>query len=437
MLKILIDSAMPYWEELFLSIAHVVTFDAGDLNVTEHTIQNSSLGSVLRETEYLLVRSTTKVNSKLLDLMPNLKFVGTATAGFDHLDIDALDDRNIKWFAAAGCNAQAVCQYMVSTILHLASVDRFNIADKTVTIVGYGQVGSRVANAMSALGASVQIYDPPLERTYIHSQANDLVSEFWQHHPLGRTAKEVLKNGNGFVDFKTALRADIICIHSPLNKFEEFYNYHLFDASVLAQLTPKQYLINAGRGEIIDNDALLQLFKMSNSNNVNVVLDVWENEPYVLNTLTPFLRIATPHIAGHSLEGKAKGTYMLYQQLCQLEKIEIKTKFDDLIPKLNTTIPEDLLARFHQSTSNVNREGTQKLQNDLLSLCNLTYFVENDDRVFRQHMAQSDSIAKLRQQYPIRREFSAIQIEALDNKTNELLRKIGFIISNDSRSSHI
>ncbi len=436
-MKLLIDNAMPYWQQLFLPIAEVVKFEAGDLNLSNNQIQNASLSQALLETEYLFVRSTTKVTDQLLSLMPKLKFVGTATAGFDHLDIEALQRKNVKWFAAAGCNAQAVCQYMLSTVLSLACSDKFNIADKTVAIFGYGQVGSRVAYALNALGANIQIYDPPLEKQHRTDKKDSLNEDAWQAHPLGTMAKKVVEDGDGFVNFETAIHADLICIHSPLNKSKEFDNYHLFDEAVLQQLSANQYLINAGRGEIIDNQALLKVFNSRNSNIPQVVLDVWENEPHILNDLTPFLRIATPHIAGHSLEGKAKGTFMLYQQMCALENIDVRIIFDDLIPKLNVDIPDKLLTSLQQSKLYPGPECDEVFQSDLLSLCNLTYFVENDDRVFRQHMAQSHSIAKLRQQYPIRREFSAIQLKALHNNINELLQKIGFIISNDSRSSHI
>ncbi len=426
---------MPYWQDLIQPLGDVTLFNAGELDL-KNIQGNLQKYRFLHDIEILLIRSTTKVCSSLLDYMPNLKFVGTATAGFDHLDKEALHKRGIYWTNAAGCNAQAVCQYITSTVLALSIEDNFQINQKSIAVVGFGQVGSRVSSAMAALGARIKIYDPPLAEQHEQSVIELCDSQFWQTQALGMHAKTLLESNGGFASFNDVLQADIICIHAPLNLSSKFNNKHLFNEKILFELSSEQYLINAGRGELIDNKALLNMFNSKSSDcTPHVVLDVWENEPEILRALIPYLRIATPHIAGHSLEGKAKGTYILYQAICQFLNLPETKTLSPLLPEFDVNIPAELMDQLSVSMG-LNDAFSFGLQKNIKNLCNLAYVVQNDDRVFRLHMAQSTSIAELRQKYPIRREFSALPLYSLNNNINELLRKLGFIISNDSRPSH-
>jgi erythronate-4-phosphate dehydrogenase len=160
---------------------------------------------------------------------------------------------------------------------------------------------------------------------------------------------------------------------------------------------------------------------------VNVVLDVWENEPNVMTSLIPFLRLVSAHIAGHSLEGKANGTAMLYTELCRVFEIEGNVALDKLLPDYDALVPV-VIAEALQQISYTDEYETQNL---IKKLCHFVYDIRNDDRVFRHHMSQFKSFAKLRQEYPIRREFSALDMAVLQTKTSKLLQGIGFIISND------
>lgn len=407
-MNILADKAMPYWEECFRPLGRVETFSAGALNEKDRSTElDPQLAAYLPEVDCLLVRSTTKVDDALLAKMPNVRFIATATAGVDHFDIQALEARNISWYAAGGCNAQAVAQYVVCALLHLAQQDKFLIVNKSVGIVGHGNVGSRVAKVLRALGADVLIYDPPQQRAL---QAKSTIS---------------------YAEFSDILQADIICVHAPLNSHKDFPSYHLFDEQVLAGLNSEQYIINAGRGEVIDNLALLAQFqadKKHNRNSVNVVLDVWENEPHINTALIPNLRLASAHIAGHTLDGKARGTVMLYEQLCQRAGLAQSLNLKALLP-----VPDiQLTAEIDEAIASLDPNNPQDVQALCRKLCHLVYDIQNDDRVFRRHMAQFTSFAKLRQEYPIRREFSALTLNATHTKINELLHGIGFIISNDS-----
>ena len=418
-MNILVDSAMPYWDELFSSLGHVETFNAGQLAFKENDIAMCSmLKAYLPRVECLLVRSTTQVNQTLLDNMPNLRVVATATAGYDHFDTDALSAANIDYYVAGGCNAQAVAQYAVCAILQLAENDRFLISQKVVGIVGNGNVGSRVAASMRALGAKVIVYDPP-QQAALHIKHNEQGKQ--------KNISEVAD----YVSFLDILRADIICIHAPLNSHKEHPSKHLFNENTLSRLNASQYLLNAGRGEIIDNQALYEHFEMLRQKNVpacNVVLDVWENEPAVMKALIPYLRIASAHIAGHTLEGKARGTFMLYEYLCKRINRAQKNTFSTLLPRsdlqLNTAIKDTLHA-----TSSLDAVSVQTL---VKKISQLVYDIQNEDRVFRLHMAQSATFTQLRQEYPIRREFSALSLNTSCACLRELLEGIGFTINRES-----
>jgi erythronate-4-phosphate dehydrogenase len=412
-MKILVDSAMPYWENFFCRFGEVRTFRAGELAEQALSLsKNTSLNDYLLELDCLLVRSTTKVDEALLSKMPKLKFVGTATAGYDHFNIAALNARNITWYVAGGCNAQAVSQYAVCALLNVASKDDFLIKNKVFGIVGYGNVGNRVATALSAFGAKVIVYDPP------KALLND--------------DNENIANQPEFVCFSEILKADIISIHAPLNTHSDYPSYHLFDEKALAQLTSKQYLLNAGRGELIDNHALLARFKediKASRASLNVILDVWEDEPNINTSLIPYLRVASAHIAGHTLEGKANGTFMLYQQLCALFEHPQTLQLAHILPPDTTKLPNDILNALAQEQFISDGE----LQRLVKKVCDLVYDIVNDDSVFRLHMAQFTSFVKIRQEYPIRREFSALRlIKVTNTQINELLQGIGFIISNNS-----
>ncbi|HEY7773063.1 MAG TPA: 4-phosphoerythronate dehydrogenase [Marinagarivorans sp.] len=270
-LRIVADENIPALDALFGDLGEIVKLPGRDMSADD-----------LVGADILLVRSVTKVNRALL-AKSQVKFVGTCTIGTDHLDKPYLDETGIAWSAAPGCNAGGVVQYALAAMATYSP----DWADKTVGIVGCGNVGGRLYRTLKALGVSLQVSDPFKSPTEVPDLA---------------TLDEVLA-------------CDIICVHTPLTLGGEHPTEYLINASNLPKINPDALLISAGRGEVIDNAALLEHLKAVPT--LNVVLDVWEGEPNIHTSLLPFVRCGTPHIAGYSFEGKLNGSLLVYQALAK------------------------------------------------------------------------------------------------------------------------
>ncbi|UVW34050.1 4-phosphoerythronate dehydrogenase [SAR92 clade bacterium H455] len=301
--------------------------------------------------DILLVRSVTQVNKALLE-GSSVSFVGSATIGTDHIDQDYLAQNGIAFAYAPGCNADAVVQYDLSVLSRLQA----NWLRSTVGIVGCGNVGGRLYRALTNLGVSCTVYDPFLSAD----------------------------SGFNLADFDTVLGSDVICVHTPLTTIGPHPTEHLFNAEVLARIDSGSLLINAGRGAVIDNAALLQLLESGSP--LRVALDVWEEEPGISLPLMERVALATPHIAGYSVEGKARGTEMLAEAFKRLNHGDVNTLADQ--PK------------------SVSRLAAETLSELLLA----SYDVADDDLRMREALNNSSDVALtfdlLRKQYPERHEFS-------------------------------
>ncbi|WP_028865535.1 4-phosphoerythronate dehydrogenase [Psychromonas aquimarina] len=369
-MNIYIDENIPYAREFFAGLGRLHFF-AG----------RSVCAQQLADADVLLVRSITQVNEQLLSINHSLKFVGTATIGTDHIDQDYLHKRGITFSSAPGCNKISVAEYILSSLLVLAEKQQFQLTDKTVAIVGAGNTGSAVFQRLNALGLRCKLYDPPLQ------QAGDK---------------------RDFCSFAEVLESDIISLHVPKTAAGKFPTVHMFAEQELKKLTKKQILLNASRGEVIDNQALLKIAQQGL--HPALVLDVWENEPAVEKQLLPFVEIATPHIAGYSLDGKVRGTEMLYQALCELLDIKPKYRAKDFTAA----------AAVNQVTI------SQKIDQTLLkSLMHMIFDVRRDDALFRQMIDQADGFDTMRKTYKERRELSTLVVHS-SVKQNTLLQSLGF-----------
>lgn len=327
----------------------------------------------VRKAEVLLVRSVTPVNAALLEGSP-VKFVGSATIGTDHLDLDYLRDKGIAYVHAPGSNAQAVAEYVLSAILALRS------GSDCVGIIGYGNTGSRLAKLLDALGISYLVNDPPL-------QAGGCDKRQW-------------------ASLEEIRQADVISLHVPLTKTGPYPTYHLVDELFLHQLPSDRLLINTSRGSIVDNAALS---KHLDNNRMQTVLDVWEGEPAIDSRLLEKVSFATPHIAGYSLEGKLNGTQQIHTAMCAFLKTESAWR------------PLRQAPPMHTLTSRL--QGLAAIRDLVLQACD----IRGDDAQLRRLMQQplverSAGFDRLRRDYPLRREFSAYRCR-VDNG-DDLGRKL-------------
>ncbi len=370
-MKILVDENMPYARELFSRTGTVVAVPGRPVPQAE-----------LDDADGLMVRSVTKVNAELLGGKP-VKFVGTATAGTDHIDETFLQEQGIGFSAAPGCNAIAVVEYVFSALLLLAERDGFLLKDRTVGIVGVGTVGGRLQARLAALGIRTLLCDPP------RADRGD-EGEFL---PLSELVAE----------------ADILTFHTPLFKQGEYKTLHLADEALLRALKPGTILINACRGPVVDNTALLNVLQQRRD--LSVVLDVWEPEPELSLPLLDKVDIATAHIAGYTLEGKARGTTQVFEAWTQFLGQPQQVELAMLLPA-----PEFGEITLHGELD----------QPTLKRLAHLVYDVRRDDAPLRKVAAIPGEFDRLRKNYLERREWSSLRVICDSEQAAVLLKQIGF-----------
>ncbi|MCG3721545.1 4-phosphoerythronate dehydrogenase [Vibrio cincinnatiensis] len=373
-MKILIDENMPYAESLFGQLGEVILKPGRTLTADD-----------LIDIDALMIRSVTKVDERLLAKANRLTFVGTATAGTDHVDQALLAERGIFFTAAPGCNKVGVAEYVFSVLMVLAQQQGFSVLDKTVGIIGAGQVGSYLAECLTGLGIKVLLNDPP---------------------------KQAQGDSREFTELSILLdNADVITLHTPITRDGEWPTHHLINESVLQRLRGDQILINAARGPVVDNEALKA--RLQQQDGFTAALDVFEFEPQVDLLLLPLLAFATPHVAGYGLEGKARGTTMVFNRYSEFLGQACWANPSSLLPV--APIPEVTLNRRWDEAT-------------LLNLTQLVYDVRRDDAQFRREIQQPGAFDQMRKQYWDRREYSAIRLVGDESCQLEPLAKLGFNI---------
>ena len=370
-MKILVDENMPYARELFSRLGEVKAVPGRPIPVAE-----------LDDADALMVRSVTKVNASLLEGKA-IKFVGTATAGTDHVDENWLKQAGIGFSAAPGCNAIAVVEYVFSSLLMLAERDGFALRDRTVGIVGVGNVGGRLQARLEALGIRTLLCDPP------RADRGD-EGDF-------RSLDELVRE------------ADVLTFHTPLFKEGPYKTLHLADEALLSRLKPGTVLINACRGAVVDNTALLA--RLNAGQELSVVLDVWEGEPDLNVDLLHKVDVVTAHMAGYTLEGKARGTTQVFEAWSAFIGREQHVALDTLLPA-----PEFGRITLHGPLD----------QPTLKRLVHLVYDVRRDDAPLRNVAGIPGEFDKLRKNYLERREWSSLYVMCDDADAAALLCKLGF-----------
>ena len=372
-MKIVCDNKIPFLKGALEPYADVVYLPGSE-----------TTADVVSDADALITRTRTKCNETLLK-GSSVKMIATATIGFDHIDTGWCERNGISWTNAPGCNSWSVQQYIASLLVTMASEMSFNCSDKTLGVIGVGNVGSKVAKIAATLGFKVLLNDPPRAR----------------------------KEGNaGFVSLDELVsRSDIITCHVPLQREGEDATYHLFNKWRIASLRKDQILINSSRGEVIDNIALKDALESGSIKAAS--LDVWENEPDIDRELLDMLFTATPHIAGYSLDGKANGTWMSVQAVARALNLPCKDWKVKEIP---------LPAQPVEFCLNANGKSFQQVMTEAILY---TYRIREDDSRLRENPSEFE---RQRADYPVRREFPAftIRLSGADRCMQQALNEIGF-----------
>lgn len=360
-MRILADENIPLAEAFFGAQGEI-------RRVPGRAIDRAALG----DAEVLLVRSVTQVDRELLEGSA-VRFVGTCTIGTDHLDLGYFAEAGIAWSSAPGCNARGVVDWVLGSLLALAEAHGADLGKRRYGVVGAGQVGGRLVDVLRGLGWDVRVCDPP------------------------RQAAE----GGDFVSLEEIVHeCDVISLHTPLTSMGAHMTRHLIDAERLAHLRPGAWLLNASRGAVVDNLALRQ--RLESGADLDVALDVWEGEPQADPELAQLCRIATPHIAGYSLDGKLRGTAQIYEAFCAWRGIEPSVQLDDLLPAqwlMELSLGEDCAPDWA-----------------LGLLCRAVYDPRGDDAAFRRSLVGGAEVRReafdaLRKHYPPRREITGLWVD--------------------------
>ena len=340
---------------------------------------------ILKDADALLIRTRTKCNEKLLE-GTRIKFIGTATIGFDHIDTQYCHKSKIIWTNAPGCNSSSVQQYIAAALLKVASDNNFSLKDKTLGIIGVGNVGSKVEKFARTIGMNVLLNDPPRAR---------------------------LEGKNNFHTLNTVLsESDIVTLHVPLNVAGEDFTFHLFDEIKFTGMKKGSWIFNTSRGEVVDSVALKSVL---NSGKLSgAILDVWENEPAIDPDIMNKVFIATPHIAGYSTDGKANGTALVVNSLSKYFNLPITNWYPEKIPP--PVAPCILIDCIGKSEEKILNEAVMH-----------TYSIDEDDARLRHSPSDFE---KLRGNYPLRREFTSytVDLKGAAKEVKHILKKTGFKI---------
>lgn len=371
-MKFIIDDKIPYIKGALEPFGEVLYLPG-----------SKTTPEVVRHADALITRTRTICNEKLLK-GSGVKFIATATIGFDHIDTCYCEKAGISWTNAPGCNSKSVEQYIASALFVMAQKMGFSLKSKTIGIVGAGQVGSKVAKICEIFGMNVLLNDPPRARTEGPDQFVSL---------------DLIKQ-----------EADLITLHVPLNMEGEDATFHLADPAFFDSLGRKPVIINSCRGEVVDHPAAKTALMQGKI--AALMLDCWEKEPDIDLELLNQCILATPHIAGYSRDGKANGTTMSIQAVSRFFHLGI-----DHWQAKNVELPEETVLQL---------DGTGLSEEQILAKAVLfTYDIRNDDQTLRKEPANFE---KLRGDYPVRREFPTYTIVTrnIQPETVKKLKQLGF-----------
>ncbi len=373
-MKIIADANIPFVAECFSSIGDVKV--VGGREITP---------GVVDDADVLLVRSITQVNADLL-AGSRVRFVATATIGFNHIDIDFLRRKDIGFASAPGSNANSAAEYVIAGLLETGQKCGINLEGKSIGIIGVGNVGSRVAKKCAALGMQVYLNDPPLQRQTGEAK---------------------------YLPLKELYDCDFITFHTPLTFESIDKTYHLADENFFKSLKEGCVFVNASRGGVVDSEALKTVIQSGRLS--SVVLDVWEHEPNIDAELLEMVDIGTPHIAGYSLDGKISGMIMIYKAACEYFGLSPGFGIEEFLPE--PVVPQLKIEL-----------GIDNEQNALVNAVRNIYDIREDDTKLRRIAEKPEDkrgeyFDGLRKKYHIRREFQNTKV-FIEDKNSTLAKKL-------------
>ena len=371
-MKIVADDKIPFLKGALEPYAEVIYIPGKQID-----------REILKDCDALLIRTRTKCTADLLD-GTNVRFIGTATIGFDHIDTHYCNKNKIIWTNAPGCNSSSVQQYIAAALLKVSSENSFNLQGKTLGIVGVGNVGSKVEKFARTIGMNVLLCDPP--RARLEGKKN--------FHSLNALLSE----------------SDIVTLHVPLNVVGEDCTYYLFNDERFKKIRRGTWFFNSSRGEVAETNALKQVLDSGNLG--GAVLDVWENEPDIDTELMEQAFIATPHIAGYSTDGKANGTAMVVNSLSKYFNLSLENWYPGNVP----------LPAFPSISIDCKGKSEEEIFREIVLH---TYNIDEDNE--RLRLSPSD-FEKLRGDYPLRREFTSYSVRLKDGseEVRQMLETLGF-----------
>lgn len=372
-IKIIADEDIPFLRGILEPVADISYYNGPEIS-NKH----------VKNADALIIRTRTKCNSDLLEGSA-VKLIASATIGHDHIDEEYCTSRNIKWVNSPGCNSTSVMQYLASALVYLERKMNYKLCGKTIGIIGVGNVGSKISALSKILGLKVLLNDPPRARI------------------------EGSENFNSIDEIKE--KSDIITFHVPLNRTGTDKTYHLADNVFFNEIKKGTTIINTSRGQVVETKALINSIRSGITG--SVLIDVWENEPDIDRELLNLADIATPHIAGYSVEGKANATAICIKNINAYFELGL----DDNISITNLPEPD------RPSNFELNCGGGQ-FENILHDAILYTYNISGDSDSLKSN---PDVFELLRNKYPVRREFPFYKMKSdCPDKIKNKLEKLGF-----------
>jgi len=381
-MKIVADAAIPYVRHYFAGL--------GELELVEGRAIDTA---VVHDADILIVRTVTRVDENLLG-NSRVGFVATATSGIDHIDLSFLAARHIGFACATGCNARAVAEYVISSLIVVAEQQGRDLLAQRVGIIGCGNVGATLHGLLRACGIACLVCDPPLQERGVDQ-------------------------GYEFVSLEEIRSADILSLHVPLVRNGGYPTEGMLDDCFLGDVRRDAVIVNTARGEVVDEGALIRF--LDSASDAAAVVDVWRGEPRVNTELLRRVCIGTAHIAGYSIEAKLRGTRIIYKRVC--EYLQRQNEMNDPV------LPGD---DYYHLTLSGQDDIAAAVAMSVLS----AYDVRSDSAALAgimqlEECSRGDYFAGLRNEYPLRREFPAMEVDlhSCPDEIADILSGLGFQIN--------